>query len=307
MQRTFKDADGVPRTDLGWLRPWVSEEDGTSWVTVADEVGTKNVLQKKPALLTQKEWFDIDAAVSRAFGHRTPLTRYLTRLNSFSLNRLDMPEIEYEVMKDAGEEGGAGIPTAQLRVTPLPITHADCRIDPKELARSRNFTSRFEACGRRVGEAIEKAALGLPVECDSQPYGLLNFPSVVGKYPLTGDPLRDVEGMIAVVAAKKYWGPFLLLHNREGVDDFAVSKLERLLETPDLESGEDGAKSGYRYSLLPKGSMLLAQMTPDVIRMIVAQNPITVQWEDGTYKVLAIIVPQIRSDSCGNTGIVVGV
>ncbi len=57
---------------------------------------------------------------------------------------------------------------------------------------------------------------------------------------------------------------------------------------------------------------ILVQLTPDVIREVVGMDVTTLQWElhggmEIRFKVMAIMVPQIRSDINGNTGIVHGV
>ena len=56
-------------------------------------------------------------------------------------------------------------------------------------------------------------------------------------------------------------------------------------------------------------TMLFVQMTPDVARAVNGMDITTVQWEDHggfrqNFKVMAMLVPQIRADFNGNTGIV---
>jgi len=53
------------------------------------------------------------------------------------------------------------------------------------------------------------------------------------------------------------------------------------------------------------------QQTSDVIREVVGMDITTVQWEEEggmrlNFKVMAILVPQLRADFNGNTGIVHG-
>ena len=50
-------------------------------------------------------------------------------------------------------------------------------------------------------------------------------------------------------------------------------------------------------------------MTSDVVDMVVAQQPTTVQWEtDGgfklNFKVMAVMIPRIKADADGRSGIV---
>jgi len=60
---------------------------------------------------------------------------------------------------------------------------------------------------------------------------------------------------------------------------------------------------------LPGEQLVLVQMTSDVIRLVMGMDITTVQWETLggmrlNFKVMAIMVPQLRSDFYGNTGIV---
>jgi len=55
--------------------------------------------------------------------------------------------------------------------------------------------------------------------------------------------------------------------------------------------------------------LILVQQTSDVIREVVGMDITTVQWESMggmriNFKVMAIMVPQLRADFNGNTGIV---
>ena len=55
--------------------------------------------------------------------------------------------------------------------------------------------------------------------------------------------------------------------------------------------------------------MVMVQMTTDVVREVVGMDITTVQWETKggmqlNFKVMAILVPQLRADQNGNTGIV---
>ena len=57
--------------------------------------------------------------------------------------------------------------------------------------------------------------------------------------------------------------------------------------------------------------MVLVQMTSDVVRQVVGMDITTLQWESKggmqiNFKVIAILVPQIRADQNSNTGIVHG-
>ena len=57
--------------------------------------------------------------------------------------------------------------------------------------------------------------------------------------------------------------------------------------------------------------IVLVQMTSDIIRMVIGMDITTVMWDtkggmQKNFKVMAIMVPQLRADINGNTGIVYG-
>ena len=80
---------------------------------------------------------------------------------------------------------------------------------------------------------------------------------------------------------------------------------ERILAIPNITDVRrlDYLSSGYQ--------LLLVQMTSNVARAVIGMPITTVQWESQggmrhNYKVMCIMVPQLRSDYNGDTGIVHG-
>ena len=73
----------------------------------------------------------------------------------------------------------------------------------------------------------------------------------------------------------------------------------------------DGIQDVRTLDYLTGYTLLLIQMTSDVIREVVGMDFTTVQWESQggmqvNFKVMCIMVPQLRADYNGNTGIVHG-
>ena len=73
----------------------------------------------------------------------------------------------------------------------------------------------------------------------------------------------------------------------------------------------DGIQDVRQADYLTGTTLLLVQMTSEVIRMVVGMDITTVQWESHggmqlNFKVMAIIVPQVRADYNEATGIVHG-
>jgi hypothetical protein len=79
---------------------------------------------------------------------------------------------------------------------------------------------------------------------------------------------------------------------------------ERLLKIPSL-------KDIIVADLMPATKVAFIQMTPDVIQMVVGQTPTIIPWtslEGFTFHnlVMAIMVPWVKSDADGNSGICIG-
>lgn len=92
-------------------------------------------------------------------------------------------------------------------------------------------------------------------------------------------------------------------------EDYSTSKGDNTMRQR-LES-INGIQSVKQADYLSDTTLLLVQMTPDVARMVVGMEITTVQWESHggmqlNFKVMCILVPQLRSDFNDATGIVHG-
>ena len=73
----------------------------------------------------------------------------------------------------------------------------------------------------------------------------------------------------------------------------------------------DGITGVATLDFLSGFQVLLIQMTPEVARAVIAMRPQTLQWEEKggmeiCMKVMCVMVPELRADYNGNTGIVHG-
>jgi hypothetical protein len=234
-------------------------------------------------------------------------------------------------------------PLFKTRSIPLPITHSDFWFSARRLAVARNGgtaldTTMAEAAGRRVAEMIEKTVIGVETgptygtqtvgygahDGTSTVYGYTNFPNRITKtnltIPLGTNPdatVGDVISMREAAYAAGYFGPFMLYHStgydRWLDDDYfragSTAQVRTLRERIAAISGINGIR---RLDYLTSGyQLILVQMTSNVARAINGMGITTVQWESQgglrvNFKVMAIQVPQLRSDFNGNTGIVHG-
>jgi len=231
----------------------------------------------------------------------------------------------------------------QLEGLPLPITHFDFSFSSRRLAVSRNGntpldTVKAEIAGRRVAEMIEKTLIGSVTgltygnsnDYGRSPtvYGYTNFPNRITKTDLTAPTdsgwkpetlLSEVLEMRQLLYNAKYYGPFMLYHSSDWdtyLDDDYVKG--------DPSAGVAGTNMTLRQRLAAiegiQGvrrldfftdtfSLVMVQMTADVARAVIGMDLTTVQWEtkggmELHFKVMAIMVPQLRADYNGNCGIV---
>ena len=92
-------------------------------------------------------------------------------------------------------------------------------------------------------------------------------------------------------------------------DDYSSAKGDNTLR--ERIAKIDNITSVDTLDTLTGYQMLLIQQTSDVIREVVGMDMTTLQWMSHgglqfNFKVMAIMVPQLRADQNGNTGIVHG-
>jgi hydroxymethylglutaryl-CoA reductase len=81
-----------------------------------------------------------------------------------------------------------------------------------------------------------------------------------------------------------------------------------LLETFDSSTGWVAGTDVANITTANPWTLILVQLTKDVARAVVGQDITTIQWEEKgglvlKFKVMAIMVPQLRATFAGNCGI----
>jgi len=236
---------------------------------------------------------------------------------------------------DALTPGRTTAPVFQLEGLPLPITHSDFWFSSRRLAVSRNSntpldTTMGEAAGRRVAEQIEKTLIGTVAGVT---YGVAasysNAPTVFGyathpdrllktnlTTPTGSNPASTVDDVLAMrsqLYGAKYYGPYMLYHSTDWDrwldEDYYITSGTPSQTLRSRLRAIEGITDVRRLDFLTSTyTMLMVQMTSDVARAINGMDITTVQWETSggmrvNFKVMCIMVPQIRSDYHGNTGI----
>jgi hypothetical protein len=131
--------------------------------------------------------------------------------------------------------------------------------------------------------------------------------------------VNDVLGMIGALQADKKYGPYNLyigtLAGNMIEGDFKVNTTDTIRQR--LERIQAGGRAiNIRVADQMPGAAtgqqaVLVQMTNDVVEVVNGQPPTVIPWTslDGFtlyWLVLAIMVPRVRSDYDGNSGVVIG-
>jgi uncharacterized linocin/CFP29 family protein len=319
--------------NINALRPYIDSE-GKHFITVNGKpVMTQN------ATLMYDEWktFD-DAVVKVARARMNGIADLESRGLVFNIpNGLASTVLQYEDMGDISKasismdaivRGKNDRPEYGIKYLPLPIIHKDFQIGARVLAASRKGSMPLDTT------MAELAAIKVAEMCETMLfqgsssytfgggtiYGYCDFPHrVQGKltYPwdssvATGKTmLADIVAMKAAAIGVKRFGPYVLYipTDYETVldEDYTTGYTDMTVRDRILKlSGIEAIKV---CDYLTAGSVLLVQMTSDVIRIVNGMPLSPVEWqEEGGmlthYKVMTIKVPQIREDQNNSCGIV---
>lgn len=204
-------------------------------------------------------------------------------------------------------------------------------------------TTMAEAAGRRVAEMIEKTVIGTvtgptyanPSSAPSYGraatvFGYTNFTNRNTYTSVTtpdgtnpDETVADVLAMRDVLYGDNMFGPYMLYHSNDWDqymdNDYVTGTAAQGLAAPNVTLRDrlrriEGIQDVRRLDFWTPGTafqLLLVQMTPDVARAVVGMDITTMQWESKggmqkNFKVMCIMVPQIRADYSGKCGIVHG-
>jgi len=289
------------------------------------------------AVLSNDQWVEFDTVLVREASIRmraagdliaAGLTRTIT-------NGLAKTVFEYQKIGDmdpavVSMDGVTRSENDRLAYTdariPMPITHKDWYLNLRQLMASRTSgeaidTTHIEAAGRKIGEEIERMVLvggktfqGLPI------YGYTTFPArntasfgtngQWGAAAKTGDNiLADISTMIAAQAADRFYGPFVI-YIGSGMagkmnEDFKANSdktiRQRILELEEIQAIRV-------VDQLPASTVIMVQLTSDVVQLIQGEPLQTVQWDihggfQINYKGFTIQIPLLRSDASGRAGL----
>ena len=253
-------------------------------------------------------------------------------------NPLSVMEVQWDQQSKAGgairvmnpkARGENGLLDRRPKRIPVYITMDDFNIGVRSFQMSQRIgtpidVSLVEEATRRVNEAIEDATInGAGVQVDGySTYGILTAPNANTStltatwVTTTGDNIvSDTLVMIGKLQADKKFGPYTLfvgttVSNHLNTDFKANGTLTIKQRLEQIEAGGRNLKIVVADQM-PATTVVLMQMTSDVVDMISGQSPTVVPWTspDGFtlyWAVMAIMVPRVRDDYDGNSGIVIG-
>jgi len=229
-------------------------------------------------------------------------------------------------------------PQFQLQGLPLPVTHCGFSFSKRRLDVSRNSGTPLdmtlpEAAARRVAESVEKTLVGVQTgltygastlyESTSKVYGYTNFPQRLTKTnlatPTGSNAATTVANVLAMrdqLTAQNFFGPFMLYHSNDWDQymdndyiltggNVATQTLRERLQS--IEGIQDVRRLDFLSAATNPFTLIMVQMTSDVARAVNGMDITTIQWETKGglmlhFKVMCIMVPQLRhdfSDRCG--------
>ena len=334
------------KLDVHSMRPFVDPQTGLSHITVftggdpANPKSYRAIPIQTNATLRRDEWKLLDDAVlgiseNRLGGVQDLITAGLvynigSGMNSTVLEWHDVSDaLTAELTMDGVTRAPGDRPVYTTNYLPLPIIHADYEINARVLAASRNMgnpldTTLAERAARKVNEKLENM-LFTDIEYafgGGTIYSYLNHPDInavtlAQNWDASGktaaEILADVIAMKAASIAKFHFGPWQMYiptaYETVMDEDYdtAGTSTQTIRERIMRIDGINGIKV---VDTLTANTVVMVQMTSDVVRLVRGMGLQNVEWQtEGKmitkYKVMTIQVPQIRSDQEGNGGVVV--
>jgi uncharacterized linocin/CFP29 family protein len=330
---------------VGALRPYLDEASGRQFITVngPDNKLVEKPVFNANATLRKDDWKVLDTAVIKAAKPRLDFVAALrgAGLTYTVANGMGKTVLETEAVSDISpasvsmdgiREGDSDRPHFSLTGLPLPITHKDFQFSARQIAASRNGgspldTTTAELAGRQVAEEVERLHLGVSTVADLYKYsgytiyGLTDFTSGLTKTmtaPTGTDTsnklvVTEILAMKAQAAAAYHYGPFFCFCSPswDGFMDGDYSSAYPGITLRDRIGRIEGIDRPKTLDFLPAKTLVLLQKTSDNFRVVIGMDIVTVQWESHggmqvNFKVMTIMVPQVRADFNGNCGLNVG-
>jgi hypothetical protein len=313
------------------LRPWIGE-DGMPYM----DVGSSAVAPTTNATLRKDEWIQLDSVLLSVA--RSRMRGIMDLINAglvYRMNGLANPILQYErvsdmtpatVTMDGLNRGHNDRVEYDIASLPMPIIHKDFVINSRFLAASRNNgagvdSTQQELAARKVSELLETwlfQGTGSYTYGQATIYGYTDYPgrntgSLTAAWDASGTTgamiLKDCRTMKQALIDARQFGEYVIYvptaYETKLDDDFKAEGdktiRERILG---IESVMDVKVSDF----LPTDQVIMVQMDASTVRLVEGMPMTNVQWDSEggfalNYKVMTIMVPQIREDQEGHCGI----
>lgn len=231
-----------------------------------------------------------------------------------------------EVSMDGLTKARRDRPEFDIGYLPLPIIHKDFSFSAREIAESRNGnmpldTTMAELATRKVSEKIEEFLVigsstytfgggtirGLLDHGDRNTGSLTaNWDDSAG----TGEAiLSDTLAMKQALIDDRHYGPYALwlpTNFETAIDEDFKSNSDRSIR--ERISMVENLVDIRVVDKMTADNVVMFQLTPDVVRMVIGLAITVVEWESEggmrrNFKIIAIMVPQIRSTQANRSGI----
>jgi uncharacterized linocin/CFP29 family protein len=324
--------------DIGVLRPWVGG-DGRHYHARTMGGKTRSIVTNTPATLTKEAWVLLDQAVVRAVRARL---RAFADIRAAGLvfnlpNGMAHTVLQYQTVSDITSatvsmdpirRSERDRPVLDLLNLPLPVVHKDFDFSAREIAVSRNGnvpldTTMAELAGRKVAEEVEKMTVGNVASAFAYGggaiYGYTNFPNRSTKFDVTvptssNGPtvLNDILALRQLLINNKHYGPYAIYFNPQWAQildsDFNPTKGDQTFRQRLM--AVEGFQQVQVLDFMPgtKWDFTIVELTTETVRAVVGMEIQTVQWESmggmmKHFKVMGILVPQLRPDTTSNSGV----
>jgi len=326
--------------DPGVLRPWVGN-DGKSYMTINQGGVPTTIRANTNATLTKDAWLQLDTAVAKVARSRLRAVADLRAAGlTFNIpNGMGTSVLQYQRMNDTGN---AIISMDPIRTAsdfrpvfdsvylPLPFIHSDFQLGARELAVSRQSgapldTTKGEMAARRVAEETEKLTLGrldTYTYAGGTIYGLCNFTgrltaNITKPTHTAWTPKTHLTEMLACRQAlqnAKHYGDYIVYYSSAWDtyldDDFSSSYPNKTLRQRlrEIDGFTEIKTLDYLDTPTSTYNVVILEKDSGTIRLVIGMDVTTLEWEEmgglqKNYKVMCIIIPQLRADMDGNTGI----
>jgi uncharacterized linocin/CFP29 family protein len=284
------------------------------------------------AVLRHEEWLELDAALVNVALPRLRIVEDLRAAGLVhNLGGLGTIMSGYEKASDISaadvsmdglaQSENDTIDFSEVQI-PVPITHKDYRINLRKLMASRALgesidTMTLRAATRQVAEQLEDMVFNgvSSINVNGQTiYGLTNEPNANtlsgSDWGTIGNIYSDCMNAVAALEADNFFGPYDMY-----VATTQFGQMRAIYSDGSRESAYERVLRGIpqirsiRVSdSLTAGTAVMFEMRSDVIDLAIAQDIVHIEWETkGGWvmwnKVYAVMVPRVKSDYDGRSGI----